>query len=145
MKKYILPILLIFSFIYSTNAVEDTLSYWASGTNLGAYTDASITMQWAHFYPEAPCSIKQVIVWFYGNAGTANMYIVGQEAGSSVPEVIINSDGVPLWGRNGLQFQAQPTTATATGNFFKEFAFQIFILMVINSLLVSPAFQPECF
>jgi len=113
MKKFVLPILLIFSFLYSSNAVEDTLSYWASGTNLTSYSDASITMQWAHFYPEAPCYIKQVIVWFYGNAGTANMYIVGQEAGSSVPEVIINSDGVPLWGRNGLQFQAQPTTATA--------------------------------
>jgi len=98
--------------IYSSYAELDTLTYWAKGSGVVAYTDNSITMQWAHFYPEAPCYIKRVIVWFYGNSGTANMYIAGQEAGSSVPEVVGSTLKV-LWGQNGKSFNASPSTAMA--------------------------------
>jgi hypothetical protein len=111
-KLFLIAFALILAYNNSV-AIEDTLTYWAKQSGISTYNNPAITMQWAHFYPEAPCHIKKVIVWFYGNAGTANMYIVGQEAGSSVPEVVINSNGATLWGRNGLQFSAQPTTAVA--------------------------------
>lgn len=113
MKKLLtFIIVLMISYTYSYSEL-DTLTYWVRGGSIGAYNNSAITMQWAHFYPEAPCYIKNVIVYFYGNAGSANMYIAGQEAGSSVPEVV-GATLIPIWGQNGINFNAQPNTATPT-------------------------------
>ncbi len=111
MKKLI-TLLIFFSAFSVSQAELDTLTYWNKSGSIAAYNNPAIQMQWAHFYPEAPCDIKTVIVWFYGNAGTANIYIAGQEAGSSVPSVVSATNKV-LWGQNGVQFDAQSQTAVA--------------------------------
>ena len=113
MKKNIIFLSLFISMIYSSFAEIDTLYYWDRA--LQSYTHYnSSDYQWqvAHFYPEAPCTINRVIIYCSGNAGTAQLFISTQEAGSNIPAITYFTSRASVV--ENINVNAQPNTGVPT-------------------------------
>ena len=113
MRKFLLYTFTFILAVIILKAEPDTLSYWDRSGTISAYSNTTYPWQVAHFYPDAPCYIHSVTIYCYGNAGKASVFIAGQEAGSSVPEVV-SATGRALRVLNDVQLNAQTNTAVPT-------------------------------
>ncbi|MFH1050182.1 MAG: FG-GAP-like repeat-containing protein [bacterium] len=113
MKKIFILLSLFISMIYSSYAEQETLRNWDTTLQSYVYYPSS-DYQWqvAHFYPEAPCLIKQIKIYCSGNAGSAQLFIATQEAGSNIPAITFYTSKAARV--LNINVNAQPNTGVPT-------------------------------
>lgn len=89
MKKLLIP-LFFFLIGLKSYAVEETISYFDQSGDLTAYQN--MLWQFARFEPEAPCYIKEITVYFFGQSGQATVVLLGHEGGQALPGIFTGTN-----------------------------------------------------
>ncbi len=116
MKKVVIIILFLANLIPSfLHSEEITLKYWKEDDKLTYYIPEGpgvfpYTHQFQRFDIPAPCYIKSMRIYLYGEPSTINVYCLDHQAGHFLPQVFAYS-GRGVLGTAEFQFQGanQPT------------------------------------
>ncbi len=84
-KVYISVVALCFVTVQLFGIPVDTLRHYNPSAGTTTYT--GYVLQVAYFVPQAPCSLKSVIIGLGGATGTATVHIYGHEGGNTVPQL----------------------------------------------------------